>query len=214
MKVSRFLLGLGSNVYCVLKSGNTKQLDNVAAGLLNATATVAKQIETVNTKKADTELLKINEKSMSALDRLSQIAGMEIRKADPKTAEDIRKASELAINKVLEFNKGASDAIEYGRKTSTSSVSKILQSNKNAANDAARTSSVLNAIKLTQGQSQESAADAIYKQVYGNEKVPTMELIERKAAINEALKPYTKNGKVDSSKINQIKHFSLLTPNF
>ncbi|HPW48386.1 MAG TPA: hypothetical protein PLJ97_03505, partial [Candidatus Saccharibacteria bacterium] len=194
-----------------LKTGNTDSLKQTTNTILNAVNKVADQATQTAVKKIDTEKAALYTLSNTALNNLVKVASNEFNKANTvKTATDLKSASDKSVSKILEIGKAADQATQLAKLQVSSNVKQKLTENKTVADKAVQTATKLNAITISPGQSSSSVAREIYSQLYPD-KASAVTVAERMGAINDALKPYIKNGVVDHTKIASIRQDLLPT---
>lgn len=189
-----------------LKTGNVDKLQQTTNTILNAVNKVAEQASNVAVKKIDTEKAALYSLSNSALNNLVSIANNEFNKANAvKTATDLKSAADKSVSKILEIGKAADQVTQLAKLQVSNAVKQKMTENRTIADNAVQTATRLNAITISPGQSSSSVASAIYSQLYANTPAPAATVAERMGAINDALKPYVKSGKIDSTKIASIR---------
>ncbi len=189
-----------------LKTGNVDKLQQTTNTILNAVNKVAEQASNVAVKKIDTEKAALYSLSNSALNNLVSIANNEFNKAnDVKTATDLKSAADKSVSKILEIGKAADQVTQLAKLQVSNAVKQKMTENRTIADNAVQTATRLNAITIRPGQSASSVASAIYSQLYADTPTSAAIFAERMGAINDALKPYVKSGKVDSTKIASIR---------
>jgi hypothetical protein len=188
-----------------LKTGNTDSLKQTTNTILNAVNKVADQATQTAVKKIDTEKAALYTLSNTALNNLLRVANNEFNKANTvKTATDLKSVSDKSVSKILEIGNAADQAAQRAKLNISDNIKQMLTGNKVVADNAVQTATKLNAIKISPGQSASSVASAIYSQLYPD-KAPAATVAERMGAINDALKPYTKGGVVDYTKLASIR---------
>lgn len=189
-----------------LKTGNVDKLQQTTNTILNAVNKVAEQAGNVAVKKIDTEKAALYSLSNSALNNLVSIANNEFNKANTvKTATDLKSAADKSVSKILEIGKAADQVTQLAKLQVSNAVTQKKAENRTIADNAVQTATRLNAITIRPGQSASSVASAIYSQLYADAPTSAAIFAERMGAINDALKPYVKSGKVDSTKIASIR---------
>ncbi len=189
-----------------LKTGNVDKLQQTTNTILNAVNKVAEQASNVAVKKIDTEKAALYSLSNSALNNLVSIANNEFNKANTvKTATDLKSAADKSVSKILEIGKAADQVTQLAKLQVSNVVAQEMSEYKTIADNAVQTATRLNSITISPGQSSSSVASAIYSQLYANTPAPAATVAERMGAINDALKPYVKSGKIDSTKIASIR---------
>lgn len=189
-----------------LKTGNVDKLQQTTNTILNAVNKVAEQASNVAVKKIDTEKAALYSLSNSALNNLVSIANNEFNKANTvKTATDLKSAADKSVSKILEIGKTADQVTQLAKLQVSNAVTQKKAENRTIADNAVQTATRLNAITIRPGQSASSVASAIYSQLYADAPTSAAIFAERMGAINDALKPYVKSGKVDSIKIASIR---------
>lgn len=189
-----------------LKTGNVDKLQQTTNTILNAVNKVAEQASNVAVKKIDTEKAALYSLSNSALNNLVSIANNEFNKANTvKTATDLKSAADKSVSKILEIGKAADQVTQLAKLQVSNAVKQKMTENRTIADNAVQTATRLNAITISPGQSASSVASVIYSQLYADTPTSAAIVAERMGAINDALKPYVKSGKVDSTKIASIR---------
>ena len=189
-----------------LKTGNVDKLQQTTNTILNAANKVAEQASNVAVKKIDTEKAALYSLSNSALNNLVSIANNEFNKANTvKTATDLKSAADKSVSKILEIGKAADQVTQLAKLQVSNAVTQKMTENRTIADNAVQTATRLNAITISPGQSASSVASVIYSQLYADTPTSAAIVAERMGAINDALKPYVKSGKVDSTKIASIR---------
>ena len=189
-----------------LKTGNVDKLQQTTNTILNAVNKVAEQASNVAVKKIDTEKAALYSLSNSALNNLVSIANNEFNKANAvKTATDLKSAADKSVSKILEIGKAADQVTQLAKLQVSNAVKQKMTENRTIADNAVQTATRLNAITISPGQSASSVASVIYSQLYADTPTSAAIVAERMGAINDALKPYVKSGKVDSTKIASIR---------
>lgn len=189
-----------------LKTGNVNTLQQATNTILNAVDKVAAQAIEVSNKKIDTEKAALYTLSSAALNNLASIANNEFNKANTvKTATDIKSAADKTISKIIEIGKSADQVSSLAKVRASDAIIKKLSDGRDEADRAVKSAVMLNAIQVSPGQSQNSVANAIYSQLYANAPAPAATVAERMGAIGDVLKPYTKNGVVDYTKLSSIR---------
>lgn len=189
-----------------LKTGNVDKLQQTTNTILNAVNKVAEQASNVAVKKIDTEKAALYSLSNSALNNLVSIANNEFNKANAvKTATDLKSVADKSVSKILEIGKAADQVTQLAKLQVSNAVKQKMTENRTIADNAVQTATRLNAITISPGQSASSVASVIYSQLYADTPTSAVIVAERMGAINDALKPYVKSGKVDSTKIASIR---------
>jgi hypothetical protein len=189
-----------------LKTGNVDKLQQTTNTILNAVNKVAEQASNVAVKKIDTEKAALYSLSNSALNNLVSIANNEFNKANTvKTATDLKSAADKSVSKILEIGKAADQVTQLAKLQVSNAVKQKMTENRTIADNAVQTATRLNAITISPGQSASSVASVIYSQLYADTPTSAAIVAERMGAINDALKPYVKSGKIDSTKIASIR---------
>ncbi len=203
-------LAAGSKIQTALASslatGNTKSLQSALNSILASSDKVAAQASNIANKKIDAEKASLYSLSSTALNNMVKIANNEFNKANTvKAASDIKSSINKTINDILEIGKSADQVAGLAKVKASDSIIERLNSNRQEADQAIKHATLLNTIKISPGQSQESVTREVYSQLYANSPASPDVLAERMGAINDAIKPYTKNGIVDHTKLSSFK---------
>ena len=189
-----------------LATGNTASLQSAISRILDSADRLAEAASSVADKKIDTEKASLYALSSSAFNNLVKVANNEFNKAnDVKTASDIKAGVDRTITGITEIGKYADQAADLAKMQKYEAIIGKVNENHEKADQALKAATILNSIKINPGQSQESAIREIYSKLYGDAPASSGVVIERMGAIGDALKPYTKNGVVDYTKLSSIR---------
>ncbi|HPK27374.1 MAG TPA: hypothetical protein PKZ40_06520, partial [Anaerolineaceae bacterium] len=189
-----------------LATGNTASLQSAISRILDSADRLAEAASSVADKKIDTEKASLYALSSSAFNNLVKVANNEFNKAnDVKTASDIKAGVDRTITGITEIGKYADQAADLAKMQKYEAIIGKVNENHEKADQALKAATIVNSIKINPGQSQESAIREIYSKLYGDAPASSGVVIERMGAIGDALKPYTKNGVVDYTKLSSIR---------